>query len=76
MSVPDQIFGRASRAASELGISRSEFFSDAARRYLDELDAHTLIDQIDSAHVHGIGEAESAAVVAGHRVLDAADDEW
>jgi hypothetical protein len=33
--VPDDTFDRATKQAAELGISRSEFFTRAARRYLD-----------------------------------------
>ena len=59
-------------------MSRSEFFARAAQRYLDELDAQSMTVQIDSAleRLDGTDEAEAAAVATGHRVLDAADDEW
>ena len=78
ISVSDETFDRVSRTASELGMSRSEFFARAAQRYLDELDAQSLTVQIDSAleRLDGTDEAEAAAVAIGHRVLDAADDEW
>jgi predicted DNA-binding protein len=78
ISLPDETFDRVSRRASELGLSRSEFFARAAQRYLDELDAQSLTGQIDSAleRLGGTDEAEAAAVATGHRVLDAADDEW
>lgn len=59
-------------------MSRSEFFARAAQRYLDELDAQSLIGQIDGAleRLDGIDEAEAAAVAVGYRVLGAVDDEW
>jgi len=78
ISVPDETFDRVSRTASDLGMSRSEFFARAAQRYLDELDAESLTGQINSAmeHLDGTDEVEAAAVAAGHRVLDAVDDEW
>lgn len=59
-------------------MSRSEFFTRAVQRYLDELDAQSLTGQIDSAlgRLHGTDEAETAAVAIGRRVLDAVDDEW
>lgn len=59
-------------------MSRSEFFARAAQRYLDELDAHSLTSQIDSAleRLDDTDEAESAAVAAGRQVLDSVDDEW
>ena len=42
ISVPDPTFERAARRASDLGMSRSEFFARAAERYLDELDAEDM----------------------------------
>ncbi len=78
ISLPDETFDRVSRTASDLGMSRSEFFARAAQRYLDELDAQSLTGQIDDTleQIDGMDEAEAAAVAMGHRVLDAADDEW
>jgi metal-responsive CopG/Arc/MetJ family transcriptional regulator len=78
ISLPDDTFDRVSQRASDLGMSRSEFFTRAAQRYLDELDAQSLTGQIDSAlaRIHATDEAEAAAVATGHRVLDAVDDEW
>ncbi|HEX9174906.1 antitoxin [Mycobacterium sp.] len=59
-------------------MSRSEFFTRAAERYLDELDARSLTGQIDDAlkHLSAPDEATVAAIAAGHRVLDAVADEW
>jgi len=78
ISVSDETFDRVSRTASDLGMSRSEFFARAAQRYLDELDGQSLTSQINNAmaHLDDTDEAETAAVAAGHRVLNAVDDEW
>jgi len=78
ISLSDETFDRVSRTASELGMSRSEFFARAAQRYLDELNAHSLTGQIDSVleRLEGTDDAEAAAVAVGHRLLDAVDDEW
>lgn len=82
ISLPDETFDRASRRARDLGMSRSEFFTRAAQRYLDELDSQSLTGQIDDALDHlgdrrgDSDEGQAAAVSVGHRVLDAVDDEW
>lgn len=87
ISLPDETFDRASRRARDLGMSRSEFFTRAAQRYLDELDSQSLTKQIDNALEHlgdrlgdidlgDIDEVQAAAVTVGHLVLDAVDDEW
>jgi len=77
ISIPDDTFDRVNRTASALDMSRSEFFTRAAVRYLDELDAQSLTGQIDSA-LKQIQETdeEGVAVQAGRRTLDAMDDEW
>ena len=78
ISMPDETYERVSRRASDLGMSRSEFFSRAANHYLEELDAVSLSDQINEA-LDILGEAENSttdAVTAGHRILESADDDW
>jgi len=78
ISVPDETFEKASRRAHDLGMSRSEFFSRAAARYLDELDAESVTRQIDQAvaAVEGRDDSGADAVVAGQRVLADASGDW
>lgn len=77
ISLPDETFEQVSRRAEALGMSRSEFFAQAARRYLDELDARSLTDHIDDVltrlDLHDDGTDD--AVDVGRRRL-AASDEW
>jgi metal-responsive CopG/Arc/MetJ family transcriptional regulator len=76
ISLPEHIFEQATRHARELGMSRSEFFARAAQMYLDELDAHSLTQQIDEAlQVTSTDESASDAVGVGRRRL-AEEDEW
>jgi metal-responsive CopG/Arc/MetJ family transcriptional regulator len=76
ISMPDETFERATKQAAELGISRSEFFSRAARRYLDELASRSLTEQVNEAlEVAGDDDSAAAAARAGRRLL-AAGDEW
>lgn len=49
ISIPDETFQDAERCADALGMSRSEFFTVAARHYIDELDAQSLTSRIDAA---------------------------
>jgi hypothetical protein len=76
ISVPDETFEQASRQAAELGISRSEFFARAARRYLDELASESLTGQIDLALEGAAGDESGAAAVAAGRRRLGAGDEW
>jgi hypothetical protein len=59
-------------------MSRSEFFSRAAQRYLDELDAASVTHQIDAAleGLDGPDASTTEAVAAGQRLLAATDDPW
>lgn len=78
ISVPDETFEKASRRARDLGMSRSEFFSRAAARYLHELDAESVTHQIDLA-VTALAEHDDSAadaVVVGRRVLADASGDW
>jgi hypothetical protein len=78
ISLPDDIFDRASRRANDLGMSRSEFFARAAGSYLDELDSASVTKQIDAALVAigDDGESNDWAVEAGRAVLVQGTDEW
>lgn len=77
ISVPDGTFTQVAQCAEELGVSRSEFYTRAARYYLDHLRAESLTSDIDAA-LAMIDEDDSAevAVTAGRRRLAQLDDEW
>ena len=75
ISVPDETFEQATRQAAELGISRSEFFARAARRYLDELASRSLTQQVDEAlQAAGRDDSAAAAAAAGRQRLATGDD--
>lgn len=59
-------------------MSRSEFFSRAARRYLAELDAESITRQIDQAVDAQAARDDSSldAVTVGRRVLEDSATEW
>lgn len=78
ISVPDKTFAEATARAAALGISRSEFFTRAARRYLEHLDDDALTEQVNAAvAVIGADESASAAVSAGRRrVAVDSDESW
>ena len=75
ISLPDQTFENVTRRASELGISRSEFFVVAAERYLEQLDDAALIEQINAA-VDYADDVSADVVAAGRRSLAADGDDW
>jgi hypothetical protein len=65
-----------SEQAAELGISRSEFFTRAARRYLDELASRSLTEQVNDALQAAGGDDSATAATAAGRKLLAAGDDW
>ena len=77
ISVPDEMFARVERRNHALGMSRSQFYTTAVRRYLDDLDAESDTEAIDVA-VEGVFSDNSGAdaVRAGRRLLARLDDEW
>jgi metal-responsive CopG/Arc/MetJ family transcriptional regulator len=75
ISIPDDTFQEAERRAAALGMSRSEFFTTAARRYIRELDAQSLTGRIDAAiALAGPDESSQDAVRAGRRALADGED--
>ena len=75
ISLPDDTYEQATRQAAELGISRSEFFARAARRYLDELAVDSLTQQINQALEATDDDSNAAAAAAGRSRL-AGQDDW
>jgi predicted DNA-binding protein len=49
ISIPDETFARAEQHAAALGMSRSEFFTRAVRRYIEQLEAESLTGRINLA---------------------------
>ncbi len=78
ISLPEDVFHRASRRAEELGLSRSEFFARAAKNYLDVLDERSVTAQIDAALAQqsGTDDSTTGAVAAGRARLSDSEEEW
>ena len=80
ISLPDDLFDRSEKQALELGISRSEFFARAAKRYLDELESESITAQLNAAIDAGAVDRELERDVTDHgrRMLRelTADDQW
>ena len=78
ISLPNDTFERASRRAMDLGLSRSEFFTRAANRYLEELDAASVTEQINAAlkQIGTIDDSYEVAVESGRQLLLNIPDEW
>lgn len=77
ISVPDETFNRAERAAKTHGMNRSQFYATAAERYANELESADLTRVIDAAvEMTNLDDSTRFAIAAAGRVLDPADEEW
>lgn len=78
ISIPDDTFELVERRAAAMGVSRSEFYTSAARVYLEQLESEGLASKIDAALelVGGGDDTSRAAVAAGRRRLADLEDEW
>ncbi|HEX3732064.1 MAG TPA: ribbon-helix-helix protein, CopG family [Mycobacteriales bacterium] len=76
ISISDETFAQVERKAKGLGVSRSEFYSRAARHYLQYLDRQSLTDEINAALELVTDDSAAVAAAAGRRRLSLADDEW
>ena len=77
ISVPDETFEEATRKAASLGVSRSEFFTHAVRRYLDQLEAESTTAAVDAAlALAEDDDSNDTAALSGRTLLAAGDDDW
>ena len=75
ISVPDETFAAVDDAAQKLGMSRSEFFSRAAERWIGELADEDLTERITNA-LEGVDQSLDGELLhaASRRALSG--EEW
>jgi metal-responsive CopG/Arc/MetJ family transcriptional regulator len=74
ISVPDATFSQVTERALRLGWSRSEFFTRAAQRYLEQLDNDVITQQLNAvADAMNDDSSTRSAVSAGRRLLSTTD---
>lgn len=79
ISIPDDTFSEVEKRAQALGMSRSEFYTVAARAYLRELDERSVTSEIDEAlALSGPSDdsAKAAAAAGRRRLADSDGDDW
>lgn len=64
VSIPDELYDAADKFASERGMSRSELYARALRRFLDEEGSDALTRRIDETCDEGAGEDLAPVAVA------------
>lgn len=78
ISVPDEVFQAVEAQAQKMGISRSQFFADAARQYVNELTLPDRVAEINAIlEATGYDPAEDQAMANyGAAFLRATAHEW
>ena len=78
ISLPDELFTRAERAAASRGVSRSQLYATAVARYLDELGENQEIRDIDEALASAGYRVDASLADAGLGRLSALTqgDDW
>jgi metal-responsive CopG/Arc/MetJ family transcriptional regulator len=72
ISLPDETFQRVDHAAKRMGVSRSEFFAQAAERWLDAMKDDSTTEEINRVITglvvdHEFTDAAAAAMTADDR---------
>lgn len=76
ISIPDHTFEKAERAAKRLGMSRSEFFTRAAERFIESSENGSVTARVN-ASLERAGEDDSVfATTSGRAALLGDGDEW
>lgn len=70
ISIDDDTFAAAERAAERLGLSRSAIYSRALETYLRELDEEALEAELNRAYAAAPGEGDDFAREAARRTFD------
>jgi len=76
ISIPDHVFAAAERAARKLGVSRSEFYTQAAQRMVRKMETPRLTAKIDAALARIHGAKGLDADLARMQAAALADDPW
>lgn len=78
VSLPDDVYARAERAARQLGRTRSALYAEALREYLDrhQLEQDRVTALLDDVYDDHEAERTSATAAAGRRLIDSGAWEW
>ena len=51
ISVPDEVFEAAERAAKKLGVSRSEFYANAVREFVERYGRESITETLNEVYI-------------------------
>lgn len=74
ISIPDEVFRQADRLAKKLGISRSEFYSQAVSRFLEERGREGITKALDALFTEEPSELDTN--IAAAQTSSVVDEGW
>ena len=74
ISLPDELFDQAERFARKQGISRSELFASALKKYLDERSGDAITRAIDAVYANESSNLDPAILRTQARVIG--EESW
>jgi metal-responsive CopG/Arc/MetJ family transcriptional regulator len=74
ISIPDSLFDAAERVAQRMGISRSELYRRAVRRYLEEQSYEVIRETLDNVYGDDAGRLDPAIEYLQDASLG--EDDW
>lgn len=76
ISIPDELFGAAERAANRLGLTRSELFRKALVAFLERNDDKLVTDALNQIYTGQPKDSELHPTVLKMQTLSVPQDEW
>ena len=74
ISLPDTVFESAETLATQLGLSRSELYTNALKAYLKKYDRTQTLNQLNK--VYASESSELDATLAKMQMMSLPQDEW
>jgi metal-responsive CopG/Arc/MetJ family transcriptional regulator len=76
ISIPDPLFNSVERMAHRLNVSRSEFFANAAKAYIDQVKNQSVTDKLNKIYSSSRKESSIAKDMAAMQASSVPGEEW
>jgi metal-responsive CopG/Arc/MetJ family transcriptional regulator len=76
ISIPDPLFNSVERMAHKLNVSRSEFFANAAKAYIDQVKNQSVMDKLNKIYSANRKESQLSKDIAAMQAGSVPGEEW
>ena len=76
ISIPDPLFNSVERMAHRLNVSRSEFFANAAKAYIDHIKNQSVTDKLNKIYLASRKEFQLSKEMAAMQASSVPGEEW